>query len=56
MKEITDPGIVTIAVDHLVPEVILVVLQFILDIRQLGVEVVVLVALGRLKILVQRHV
>ena len=42
MKEVADSGVVAIAMHYLAPEVIAVVFEFFLDIRELRVELILL--------------
>ena len=55
MEEFGDAGIVAIAVHDLAPEMSSVVAQLVLDVGQLRVELVVLLPLGFVQVLVQRH-
>lgn len=55
VEEVADTGIVAVAEDSLPPEVITVVTKLILDVGQLGVELVFLGLVGGLQVFVSSH-
>ena len=55
MEEIAHPRVVAIAINGLAPEVVLVVFQFILDVRELCIESIVLLLFGLVKGITLRH-